>query len=62
MENTKKFSDEMLKKYVSSEISIIKDRRNKRDEWKKNNEFHSQITIRMEGDNNGVSTIPDGKV
>ena len=57
----KHFSDEMLKKYISSEISIIEKRRKDSSQWNRNEEFHSQITIRMEGDNN-VPKISDGEL
>lgn len=50
MNNEKKFSDEMLKKYISSEIEMIEKERSDSKKWKKNEEFHSQIIIREEGD------------
>lgn len=46
MANEKKYSDEMLKEYISSEIEIIKQKRNDPKQWKRNEEYHSQITIR----------------
>jgi hypothetical protein len=48
----KTFSDEMLKKYISSEISIINEQRKESKNWKKNKEFHSQVSIRKEDESN----------
>ena len=56
----KNFSDEMLQKYVSSEVSIIEEKHNDKKFWRKNEDFHSQITIRMEEDNDNVSANSDG--
>ena len=58
----KNFSDEMLKKYISSEISIIKEKRKDKTQWRRNEEFHSQVTIRMEEGDNNVSEISNGKL
>lgn len=52
---TKNFSDEMLQKYVSSEISIINEKHSDKSFWKKNENFHSQIRVRMEGEDKDVS-------
>lgn len=52
MSNEKNFSDEMLKKYISSEIEMINKERSKPENWKKNEEFHSQITLREQEDGN----------
>ena len=52
MNTEKKFSDEMIKKYISSEIEMIDKERKNPKNWKKNEEFHSQITIREVGDEN----------
>jgi hypothetical protein len=59
---TKKFSDEMLKKYISSEISIINEKRKDEKQWKRNEEFHSQVTIRMEEGEQDVSKIANGEL
>ena len=59
---TKNFSDEMLKEYISSEISIIEEKHNDKKYWKKNEDFHSQISIRMEEGDKDVSDISDGKL
>ena len=56
----KKFSDEMLKKYISSEVSIIDKKHNDKKYWRRNEEFHSQVSIRMEEDEENVSTISNG--
>lgn len=61
MQDTKNYSDEMLKKYVSSTIEIIKKKRQDPSAWKKNEEFHSQIVVRREGDEN-VSNISNGEI
>ena len=58
----KNFSDEMLKKYISSEISIIEKRRKDPTQWKQNEEFHSQLTIRMEEGEDNVSKITNGEL
>ena len=48
----KNFSDEMLKEYISSEIKLINKKKNNPKEWTKNEEYNSQISIRIkEGDN-----------
>lgn len=56
----KKFSDEMLSKYISSEISIIEKERKNESNWKLNEEFHSQISIRMEEGEKNVSEVTNG--
>ena len=43
----KKFSDEMLKKYISSEISLIQQEKENKENWKMNDEYHSQIEVRL---------------
>jgi len=48
MSEKKNFSDEMLKDYISSEISIIKKEKEDKSNWKLNEDFHSQLTIRKE--------------
>ena len=48
MEKDKKYSDEMLKKYISSEVEIIKKKREDASNWKRNEEFNSQVSIRVE--------------
>ena len=50
MDDKKNFSEEMLKKYISSEIDLINKKRKEKSNWKKNEEFNSQITIRTEED------------
>ena len=57
----KNFSDEMLKKYISSEISTINEKRNDKTQWRRNEDFHSQITIRMEEGVINVSDVSNGK-
>ena len=46
----KSFSDEMLKKYISSEISVIEEKRKDPNEWKKNEEYKSQVQIRSKNE------------
>ena len=60
MDKNKSFTDEMLKKYIESEVSIINEKRKNKENWKKNEEYNSQITIRKEGDNN-VYKVTNGK-
>lgn len=62
MKDSKNFSDEMLKKYISSEISIIDEKRKNPNEWKKNEEFHSQVSIRIEEGESDVSKISNGEL
>ena len=50
MKKDKNKPDEMLKKYISSEIEIIKKEKSISKNWRRNDEFHSQITIRSEED------------
>ena len=52
MSNEKNYSDEMLKKYISSEISNIEKERTAKRNWKRNEDFRSQVSIRKEGDQN----------
>lgn len=61
MNDNKNFSEEMLKKYISSEIDIINKKRQERSNWKRNEEFNSQVSIRME-ENSDVSKIADGEL
>ena len=62
MANEKKYSDEMLKEYISSEIEIIKQKRKDPKQWKRNEEYHSQITIRAKEGEESVSDISDGEL
>ena len=48
MDDNKNFSDEMLKKYISSEILKINKLKKDPSQWKINENFNSQITIKME--------------
>ena len=50
MNNEKNYSDEMLKKYISSEVSKIEEEKKEKENWQLNKNFHSQITIRKEGE------------
>jgi hypothetical protein len=50
MSERKNFSDEMLKEYISSEILIIEKEKDDKSNWKLNQDFNSQISIRMEGE------------
>lgn len=60
MKNEKNYSDEVLKKYISSEIEKIKSLRDDPKNWRKNEQFHGQVTIRMEGESD-VSEISNGE-
>lgn len=62
MANEKKYSDEMLKEYISSEVELIKKKRKDPKQWKKNEEFHSQITIRVKEGDEDVSDISNGEL
>ena len=62
MSDDKKFSDEMLKTYISSEISIIKKKRKDPREWRTNEQFHSQVVLRMEGGDEDVHSISNGAI
>lgn len=48
MDEKKNFSDEMLKKYISSEVSKINELKKDPSQWKTNKNFNSQITIKLE--------------
>lgn len=48
--NDKKYTDEMLSKYISSEIDIIEEIKKDKKNWKKNDEYHSQIVVRKVDD------------
>ena len=58
----KNYSDEMLKEYISSEISLIKEKSNNKKNWRKNEDFHSQITIRVEEGECNVPTISNDEL
>lgn len=62
MDDNKRVSDEMIRKYISSEISIIKKKRNDPRELRTNKQFHSQITLRMEGGTCDVHEISNGEL
>ena len=61
MDNNKNFSDGMLKEYISSEIENIKTLRSDPKNWKRNTQFHDQVTIRMDGESD-VSKISNGEL
>lgn len=50
MKYEKHYSDEMLKKYISSELERIEEEKKDEHNWKLNQNYHSQTTIRKEGE------------
>lgn len=46
--SNKNYSEDTLKEYVSSELEIIKKEKENPDNWKKNSEYFSQVSVRIE--------------